>query len=223
EAGPTHAEQHTIAPAGLAHLGGERLELPEALVHAADYVEPPQTVVDHRRMGAVPRLPQVRVAVPDARRDVAGACRVERDLRRSGVDALTFAVAGSEPVDLFGDAADQLVVRVGELFDAVVEQLLRHRIHVDAGFGKLLHHPVRARIVGLDGVAGHHPVVLECLDGRWWHRVHGVGTDQGLGVDDVSIVGVLGTGARPERSLNVRTGRAQGREPRVTETALEEL
>ena len=101
--------------------------------------------------------------------------------------------------------------------------MLGHRGHVDAHLGKLIHDPVGARIVGFDGVPGHDAVVLEGFDGRGWHRVHGGRADQRLRVDNVAVIGILGAGARPQRSLHVCAGGAQLREALVTETLLEEL
>ncbi len=223
EARPAHPEQDAVAPTRLAHLAGERLERGKSLAHHADDIEPSEPVVDHRGVSAVAGLPEVRVAVPDSRGDVVCARRVERYRGRPGIEVLTLRIAGTHRVDLLGDATDQLVVRVSELLDAVIEQLLRHRLHVDPGLGELIHHPVGARVIGFDGVPGDDSVVQECLDGRGRHGVHRVRADQRFGVDDVSVVGVLGAGARPEWALHMGTGGAQRREALAAEALLEQL
>ena len=110
EARAAHAQEHAVAPPGLAHLGGEGLEGGEPLTHGADDVEPAQPVVDDRCVGAVTRLPEVWVAVPDPRRDAARGRCVERHGDRAGVDVAAARVSGAHRVDLLGDAADQLVI-----------------------------------------------------------------------------------------------------------------
>ena len=94
------------------------------LAHGADDVEPAESVVDHRCVRRCPpasrgsgRGARCRVAMSRRRR------RVERYRGRPGVEVLALRVPGTHGVDLLGDAADQLVVRVRELLDAVIEQL----------------------------------------------------------------------------------------------------
>jgi len=121
QARSAHPEQDTVAPSGFTHFDGERLERRNPFLHGTDNVEPTQAVVDHLGVSRVSRLPGVGVAVPDAGGDLrCGRC-VKRHGGPARVDVLPLRVSGTERIDLLGNAADQLIVRVGELLDAIVE------------------------------------------------------------------------------------------------------
>ena len=223
QARAAHSEHDAVAPSRLTNLNCQRLQRRKLLVHSADDIEPAKAVVDHQCCGCVTRLPDIRVPMPDARGDVRRRGGIERYCGCASVEVLALRVSRTHGVDLFRDPADQLVVRVRELLHAVIEQLLRDGLHVDAGLGELVHHPVCARVVGLDRVAGNDAVIEESLDGCGRHCVHGVRTDQRFRVDHVAIVGILGAGACPEGTLHMAAGGAQGRETLAAEALFEQL
>src|SRR5205085_12043366 len=98
------------------------------------------------------------------------------------------------------NGVDQLVERIGELLDAVLLQPQRDLVHGDASLLDRRERGARLVDVLIDG-ALHHGVVEEGLDCPRRHRVHGVGADELLGVEDIAILGVLGAGAGPQAAL----------------------
>ncbi len=221
EAGTAHAEQHAVGEAGVAHPGGDRGELGQALLHRNRRVEPAQPVADHRGVGRVARLPQLGIAVPDPLdQPVVGAQAITggqtpRHHRRA------VGAAPAQCVDLLGDPPDQLVVGIGEGLHPGDQQVLGDLLHADADPGQVVDGSLGTLPILTHGVGLDNSVVAEGLDGGRRHGVDGVGTDQRLGVDHVSVVGVLGAGARPQRSLQVAAGVPQLSEGVAAEVALE--
>ncbi|MFK4398648.1 hypothetical protein ABIF31_005205 [Bradyrhizobium elkanii] len=101
-----------------------------------------------------------------------------------------------------GDRAVELVGRVGEQLDAVLDQLLGDRIERDAGLLQLLQHMAGVLDILLEAVADL-AVVAEGIERCRRHGVDGVGADQLLDIEHVAIVLVLGTGRSPQQPLRL--------------------
>ncbi|MGY4314565.1 hypothetical protein ACVWW1_003892 [Bradyrhizobium sp. JR3.5] len=103
---------------------------------------------------------------------------------------------------LVGDRAVQLVGRVGEQLDAVLDQLLGDRIERDAGLLQLLQHVAGVLDILLEAVADL-AVVAEGIEGCRRHGVDGIGANQLLDIEHVAIVLVLGAGRSPQQPLRL--------------------
>ena len=116
------------------------------------------------------------------------------------------------------DAGEQLVHRVLERLDAVVEQRRGDVVDVDAGVGQRgeLRGRVDAGAAGLDLAA-----LGDGQQRRQRHRVDRVGPDQLVDVHGLRVGRVLDPGRRPQRPLHRGAGGAQRGEALAEEDLLE--
>ena len=178
------------------------------LEHLVADREPAEPVADLRHAGAAPeRL----VVCPHASHDA---------LALRGLDALDdrrLQVVGDHRLDRLRaprddplarqlDAADQVVERLDELVDPLLEQRLRHVAHVDPGLGEAVE--VGRRVLVRRGAA-HLELLGAGEQGRHRHRVHGVGGHERVHVLGLGVARVLHAGGRPQRALDRRAGLEQ--------------
>src|SRR3954453_9425013 len=104
--------------------------------------------------------------------------------------------AGTDLVEPLTQRPHQRVERVRERLDAVQLEAAGDVVEIDAGLLQPLELPARLIDIPVDR-ALHYPVIHECGDGRVRHRVHAVGPDQVVDVEDIRVGGVLGAGGRP--------------------------
>ena len=97
---------------------------------------------------------------------------------------------------------EQLVERLDELPHAVLEELVGHLLHRDAGAGEGLHRVGGGLDVLLEARTDP-PMVTESIEGGGGDRVDRVGSDQLLDVEDVAVARVLRARARPEQPLGL--------------------
>ena len=96
------------------------------------------------------------------------------------------------------DRREQLVERVGELLDAIDDQLVRHSVERDAVLlQRLLHHAARLIDVLLDRVRLRRAVIAERVHRRGRHGVHRVAADQRVDVERVRIAPGSSCRSRP--------------------------
>ena len=107
------------------------------------------------------------------------------------------------------DRREQAIEGLAEERDAVFEQPVGHVIERDSD--ALERGDRRTRVLDVVFEARPQPAVIaEGLERRWRNRVDRVTADQLFNVAHVAIAWVLGTGARPEETLWMRS---PGREP----------
>ena len=82
-------------------------------------------------------------------------------------------------------------------------ELVCHVVHVDADVGQLRPDRLGLAHVGIDA-AGDRAVVDEGVERGVGQGVDRVGADQLVDIERVAVGGVLGSGRRPERPLDVR-------------------
>src|SRR6266545_3924439 len=106
------------------------------------------------------------------------------------------------------DALEELLERLRELLDALALERLGDVVVVDACLRDLLEDALRL-VDALFERWGHSPVVLEGPDRLLGHRVHRLGADELLDVEDVRVGGILRRGRGPEAALGPRPLRAE--------------
>lgn len=103
---------------------------------------------------------------------------------------------------------NQVGKRLGEARDALFLKLCCNRLKIDTyalEVGHSFTRSIQIRIHCATDVA----VISERLNRRLWHRIDRIRSDQFLDVYHVTVSGVLGAGACPQRSLNTRALRLQ--------------
>src|SRR6185437_7222930 len=113
-------------------------------------------------------------------------------------------LAGVKLRDLGLDAGGHSLERFFEARDAFAQQRIRHVVEADARLGDRCEFRARLGHVGIYR-ARDYSVIAEILDRLWRHRVHRVGPDEVFNVEHVAVRGILGAGARPQRTLDART------------------
>ena len=103
----------------------------------------------------------------------------------------------------------QLPEGVGEELHAFDEQLVGDVLHGDPDLGER-GHGVSGGLHIFHEACARPPVVAKRVEGRRRDRVDGIGPDQLLDVDDVAVVGVLGSRACPEQPLRLGALGGQG-------------
>src|SRR5262249_27749276 len=98
------------------------------------------------------------------------------------------------------DGGQQSVESVSKELDTLVEKLLRHFLHGDAGARQVVHGLVGGEKVPIQ-CAFHLPMIAKSVKGRRWNGVDCVRTDEVLHVEHVAVARILGTSAGPEQAL----------------------
>ena len=111
---------------------------------------------------------------------------------------------------------EQLVERLDELPHAVLEELVGHLLHRDAGAGEGLHRVGGGLDVLLEARTDP-PMVTESIEGGGGDRVDRVASDQLLDVEDVAVARVLRARARPEQPLGLGSPAGEGLPARCLE------
>src|SRR5439155_9088325 len=111
-------------------------------------------------------------------------------------------------VTLVRDARHQLLPRLHERLRAVTLQLDGESVGIDAGLGESREHAV-----GISAVLGHDSLELAVL-GKGEQCLFGYGVDrvrrcQGLDVQGVRRLRILGSSAAPKQALRTRAGRGE--------------
>src|SRR6202022_2134648 len=110
-------------------------------------------------------------------RPLPGSSRPGAAGRARGGTPLRAHSRGNELVALGSDAVDQLLERAGELLHPFALERGYHVVVVDPGLSELLQCATGAVDVPLERRLDA-AVILERLDRRWRHRVHGLRPDQ---------------------------------------------
>src|SRR5579883_472133 len=124
---------------------------------------------------------------------------------------LSSGVARQQHLLLATDGRLQLVERVGERAHAVLQELIRHLLHADAGGVEPGDGPGRVVEVAVDG-ARDLPVILEGVDRGLRQRGDGIRPDQLFHVFHVAVGRILGARTGPQRALHARPPRPHGGE-----------
>src|SRR5579875_3983817 len=143
--------------------------------------------------------------------------------RRGGEDSASVRrLARLDGLMLAFDPLEQIMEGIGELLHALILQLLRDLIVMNADLLQLVKRGAGAIQIIFDTVA-YSAVIAEVLDGLQRHCVHGIRADQFLGIEHVAVCRVLGAGAGPERALHSCAGVLERFEARRAEDAFELL
>ena len=129
--------------------------------------------------------------------------RVLREYERGVVFRLGRVTSQRGPGMIFLLPAIDRMVRVS--LRTVTLQLDGERVGIDASFGEARQHRF-----GISAILGHHSLDLavlgegpQCLFG---HGVDGVGCRQGLDIQRIRRLRILGSGASPKEPLGMRAG-----------------
>src|SRR2546430_1070962 len=171
----------------------------------AQFVAPRIRHITHR-LGAMNRTPTLSLFTFECNRwsSYAGVEGAIIHQVHHCAPSLTFHLFLLKSFTLALDTIEQLMEGVGKFLHAFIQKLLGHLVIVDAKLFKSSEYGVCLGNIVLDGEA-YPPVVTEVLDGFQGHGVHSVRADEFFGIQDIAIGWVLGAGAGPERSLDMRS------------------
>ena len=168
---------------------------PAALSCSIDDRQPAEPVglvgLGPQRGVAGPQPPHLALLAPVFERRLDPVVQLLRQLVRHRVE-----LAAEHRAALLLHRRIELVGRVGEQSDAVLDQPRRDLVDRDAGFRQRVHHGLRAGDILFEAGA-RRAVIAERIHRRRRHRVDRIRADQLLDIQHVAVGRVLGAGAGP--------------------------